>query len=270
MEKDKKGYKVPIIISVVSLCISILSLSHDVIVKEYGLIIGNKKYTIFPSEKVKIRNSVCGLSVAPVIDISNDGTVPIRINKVKAYIKYNNSHHVFETLDTISIDPGQKYKGDVWLDEDYPDSERMDKDKLDLEILHDLMSSYHARAQNYDYKTNSSPIFLSEKIYKVVRGNLTKQVDWMKSDDDYYLLLMLWFDAEQKEPDVKILYQFSLNDYQLKIISDYQIDGLKTPNKIPGNVSSVFNAWPRITYVTDIEKIANVYDSYKRYAVKIN
>lgn len=262
--------KAAIIIAIISLVFSILSLSHDFVVKEYGLVIGNEKYTISPSEKMKIQNSISGLSIAPIIDISNDGTVPIRINKIKAYIKFNASHHVFTTMSTASLSPNQKYKNYVWFGEKYPDSDQLIKDNLNSNITHDLMSSYHSKAQNDDDKDNSSPIFLSKEFYKKVHDNLIKQIDWMKSDDDYYLLLMIWLDAEQKEPDIKSLYQFSMNDYQIKIISDYQIDGLKTPNEIPGNVSSTYRALPSLTFITDKDKIANVYDSYKRYAVKTN
>lgn len=259
-----------IIIAIISLVFSSLSLFHDFIVKEYGLVIGNEKYTISPSEKLRIQNSVNGLSIAPIVDISNDGTIPIRINKIKAYIKFNASHHVFTTMTTASLAPNQKFKKYVWLGEKYPDSDQLIKDNLKSNIMYDLMSSYHSNAQNDDEKDSSSPIFLSKELYNKVHNNLMEQIDWMKSDNDYYLLLMIWLDAESKEPDIKSLYQFSMNDYQIKIISKYQIDGLKTPNEIPGNVSPTYRALPSLTFITDKDKIANVYDSYKRFAVKIN
>lgn len=266
------GNKAAVIISVISLAFSILSLSHDFIVKEYGLVIGNQKYTITPSEKMKIQNSVNGLSIAPIIDISNDGTVPIRVNKIKAFIKFNGSQHVFNTMATISLLPNTKYKDYIWFGEKYADGDQLIKDTLKSNILHDLMSSYYAKTENNvnKNKDNPSPIFLSKGLYNEVCENLRKQVEWMKSDDDYYLLVMIWFNSETKEPDIKSLYQFSLNDYQLKILSNYQIDGLKTPNDFPGNIQATYMALPILTSIKEIDKILNVYESYKRYAVKTN
>ena len=263
------GSKTAIIISIISLFFSILSLSHDFLIKEYGLVIGNTEYVITPSEKIKIVNDIQCLAIAPTIDISNNGTLPIRINKMKAFIQFNASHHVFTTMDTISVAPNNQYKEYIWFIEKYPDSDRTIKDKLQSNITNDLMSTYHT---NNEKNNNglSKPIFLSKKLYEELCKNLKKQVEWMKADDEYYLLLMFWINSDKKYPDVRCLYKFALNNFQIQIISDFQSKALKTPNMIPGNVSVTYEATPNLIFINDKDKVSTVYESYKRYSVKTN
>ncbi len=95
--------KLAVLISVISLIISSISLSYDIIVKEYGLIIGNTEYYIRPSEKLLIENQLKGMSIAPITEIHNNGTVPIKINKVDSTRKCT----TFPCSDFISQQRGQ-------------------------------------------------------------------------------------------------------------------------------------------------------------------
>ena len=255
---ENKG---PIIISIISLIIALVSLSHSILIKEYGLVIGKTEYKIEPSENMKIENSIKSLQVAPIIDIANNGTLPVSITKIKGFIKFNNSHHIFTTMQTYSVDPSTRLKKSICLYEEYPDSDQMAKDLLASKILYDLQSTY------YETKGEVQPIFLSESLYGELGINLEKQVDWMLADDDYYFLLMLWINSNETEPNVKKLYKFELIKHQLDILTEYQIHGLKTPSIIKGNLSATYRATPRLEYINDSDQTATVYSAYKRYAV---
>ena len=263
-EKEiKMNNKYAILISVTSLIISLVSLSHDILIKEYGLLIGNTEYIVKPSKKLNIENKLKGLSIAPITEIHNNGTIPIRINKAKAYIKFGSEEHIFDTMSTAVIGPGNITKGQYWLRESLNDKETYNRDILDSKISFNLMEIYHKE------DVSNGPIFLEGDLYDETVSVIEENVKWMVPDKDYYLLFMLWVNTDEEEPNRKFLYKFSISQYQIDVLSKFQAESYKSPTIYSENKFVTYTATPTLKFIADESKTNNIYEAFKRFAVEV-
>jgi len=257
---DKKA---PLIISIIALIVSVISLVYGIVFQERGILLGHKAYFIAPVKKIKIGNDVRGLYIEMDLSLHNTGTVPVMCNKIEAFLKLNKEEYVFTSSKSFSLQPKQIYSEEVTFCQQFPSEVQKDRDTIMMAAAHDVLVKYHRE------KNNASPILVSSDFYQRMVDALKANTKWLSADDPYLLLVTFWINttSESEEPSNKVLYKFTLDREMIRLITDSNIEGNKTPDFIKNNEFVRYYVIPKVTPVPDKSSIDTVYGSYRNLKV---
>jgi hypothetical protein len=249
-------------ISLLAISIAFATFFHSFLVTEFGVLIGNNDYDIHINEHLNIQNTQGTLTLKPTLIVRNDGTIPLRVNKVRALLQLGSESHIFKSTFVNNISPQSVWSGYINLSEDLADGEMRHRDELHMDITNYLIDEYKKN------KDKDIPIFLSPEFISRIEEVYASNASWMKHDDNYHLLLMIWLNGDEGPASERLLFKFEFNSFQKKIISEYQLNAAATPRAdlIPANLSITFNARSKMEIILDAEKVDRTYLKYQELA----
>jgi hypothetical protein len=251
MMSEQKLAILAIIISVISLVIGIAHV-------EYGVIFGNTKYHVSMLEKISIQNDYQGLQLTTNFTFHNEGTKPLRIDKVAGLLKLNSEYHIFITQWTGNITPKTVLNSDITINEKMSDVDNTLRSNFGVDVMNDLLEKYQ------NGKTITDKIFLSDKLYVEAKEILKANITWIKPDDNYYLLVLIWINNTDREPTLKKYYKYKMTSDQIKILSEYQMKSYKLPRP-EAFTSNKFVTYSSISDLEEMTTESSVNDAYSGY-----
>lgn len=250
---------------IIAIFISILALAHGISVVEYGVMLGHEKHEVSVLKKFNINNVHSGLNITTNITLQNDGTLPLRMEKIRCLLKLGDSHHVFESLATLNLPPKNIWNGEIKLDEKITDENISNRSQFDMGVANELLIKY----QNEKYEDGK--IYISEKLQLQAKEFLNENTNWIHTDKNYFLMILIWINgSENDEPSDKKLYQFELDPHQIKVLKEYPLQSYKTPRPdiISDNKFVTFSATPKLAEITDKNMIVKIFSKYKELSLQ--
>ena len=253
-------------IAILALVISGFTSLYIVYTNEFGLLQGTEDYNLQVLDRLEVTNGIGALVIRSDLLIRNDGTRPFRIHKTRAMIWLGEKSKQLQSKSLLELKPKSSWRGKTSYFIDLSDGEWKDTTKLQTDISMHLLRERHNRIKKIE-----EVIFLPEHLMNRVESALDKNLEWLKEDNDYYIMFGYWVNEDDLEPSVIGLYKFRFDSYQKILLSSVQLESLKTPYKsiVKENPSLKWSALSRVTYIGDQHEIDQRYlDDFRRAFVK--
>lgn len=246
-------------LSVLAILISFFTFFYNFLVSEFGVLIGSGDYNLQVMDYLEIYNTPGFLTLQPAIILRNDGTRPLRMNKVRALLQLGDEFHVFTSTFIANLRPQSIWSGAIQLEEKLSDEDRQKRNELMMNTISFIIDKYKTT------KDKNIPIFLSSQLLNRIEKVYQSNAGWMKKDKHYYLLLLFWMNKDVATPSEKHLFKFSFNSFQKKLLTTYQLatSVMLHSDLIPGNLFVSYHARPKLEEIKVPDQIAGRYQKYK-------
>lgn len=252
--------KVSTISTVLTSFILLITLCYNISFDEHGPVFGDdNNYYLRVINRMSIINTIDSLVLEPKIIIRNDGTLPVRITKVRALLQIGGHFEVFRSQFIENILPRSIWSGEISLGKQFVDEDVLQRDKIDIDIVNFIMEQYKKN------KSKDIPIFLSQELLKKVESIYESNISFMKEDDNYHLLLMFWVNDDSQSPSRKYLFRFKFTSFQKKLLTEYQMNASVSPRQdlIPSNLFITFSAMTELKKLENIKQRKEMYRKYE-------
>ena len=251
-------------LSILAILISFATLMYTVVVTEVGVLIGADDYELTVKDRLEIVNTSGALLLKQELLIRNDGTKPLRINKVAALLQLGGNYHIFESSFVINVLPQNVWSGTIFLNEHLTDGETIVRDQLSVDITKQSVEGYRLN------KDKNKPVFLSSDLLERVGDVLKSNTTWMDQDKNYRLLLLLWVNEDTNSPAERRLFKFEFSSWQKKIITEVQNDSYLTPRDdlLTANLFVSYAARVKLSKDDDASQLALAFREYEKLATE--